>query len=104
MSGLKSAYELSLEKSNQLVPELKNQKKLSEDQKKKIADIRAEYKARIADRDVTLQHKLNHLEDRVRPEALAAEAEKLKQEFQEEKARLEKEMEEKIEAVRNPSA
>lgn len=100
MAGLKSAWELSLEKSNKLVPELEQQKKLTGAQKKEIAAIRAEYKAKIADRDVSLQHKLNHLEDRVRPEALADEADKLSKEFHEEKERLEKEMEENIETVR----
>lgn len=99
MSGLKSAWELSLEKSDELVPELKKKRKLSAAEKEEIASIRTEYKAQIADRDVTLQHKLNHLEDRVRPEDLADEAEKLKQGFNEEKERLEKEMEEKINAI-----
>ncbi len=99
MSGLKSAWELSLEKSNELVPEMKTKKKLSPAEKKEIAQIRVDYKAQIADLDVTIQHKLNHLDDRVRPENLGEEAEKIKQEFIDEKERLEKEMEEKISAV-----
>ena len=37
MSGLKSAWELSLERSNKLVPELKSQKKLTKKQKQEIA-------------------------------------------------------------------
>ncbi|QPJ63479.1 MAG: hypothetical protein G3M70_16995 [Candidatus Nitronauta litoralis] len=99
MSGLKSAWELSLEKSNELVPEMKKKKKLSDAEKKEIAEIRTEYKAQIADRDVTMQHKLKHLEDRVRPEELAEAAEKIQQGFIEEKEKLEKEMEEKINAI-----
>ncbi|MCA9484124.1 MAG: hypothetical protein KC553_10345 [Nitrospina sp.] len=99
MSGLKSAWELSLEKSNKLVPELGKKRKLTAGEKEEIANIRSEYKAQIADRDVTLQHKLSHLDNRVRPEDLAEEAEKLRNEFLEEKERLEKEMEEKINAV-----
>ena len=58
MSGLKSAWELSLERSEKLVPELKNKKKITKQQKKKISDIRMEYKAKIADKDVMLQDKL----------------------------------------------
>ena len=35
MSGLKSSWELSLERSEKLVPELKNKKEITEEQKKK---------------------------------------------------------------------
>ena len=103
MSGLKSAWEISLEKSDKLVPEVKKQKKLTAKQKEQIAEIRKEFKAKIADKDVTHQHKLNRLADRIPPDQLATESEKLKQEFVEEKEQLEKEMEAQIEAIRNPS-
>lgn len=103
MSGLKSAWELSMEKSDELVPEVKKRKKLTARQKEQIAEIRTEFKASIADKDVTFQHKLNHLDERVRPEDLEIESEKLKQEFAEEKERLEKAMEAQIEAIREPS-
>jgi exonuclease VII large subunit len=103
MSGLKSAWEISLEKSDKLVPEVKKQKKLTAKQKDQIAEIRKDFKARIADKDVTLQHKLNRLIDRTPPEQLELESEKLKQEFVEEKEQLEKEMESQIEAIRQPS-
>ena len=43
MSGLKSAWELSLERSEKLVPELKNKKKITKKQKEKIDEIRKEY-------------------------------------------------------------
>ncbi len=103
MSGLKSAWEISLEKSDKLVPEVKKQKKLTAKQKEQIAEIRKEFKAKIADKDVTHQHKLNHLADRTPPDQMAAESKKLKHEFVEEKEQLEKEMEAQIEAIRNPS-
>ncbi len=103
MSDLKSAWEISLEKSDKLVPEVKKQKKLTARQKKQIAEIRKEYKAKIADKDVTHQHKLNRLEERTPPELLEMESEKLKQEFAEDKERLEKEMEAEVEAIRQPS-
>ncbi len=103
MSDLKSAWEISMEKSDKLVPGVKNQKKLTAKQKENIAEIRKEFKAKIADKDVTLQHKLNHLAERIPPEQLEMESEKLKQEFVEEKDQLEKEMEIQIEAIRQPS-
>ena len=103
MSGLKSAWEISMEKSDKLVPEVKKQKKLTAKQKEHIAEIRKEFKAKIADKDITHQHKLNHLAERTRPEDLEIESEQLKQEFVEEKEQLEKEMEAQIEAIRKPS-
>ncbi len=103
MSGLKSAWEISMEKSDKLVPEVKKRKKLTAAQKKQIAEIRKEFKAKIADKDITLQHKLNHLAERIPPEQLEMESEKLKQEFAEEKELLEKEMETQIEAIREQS-
>ena len=103
MSGLKSAWEISMEKSDKLVPEVKKQKKLTAKQKEHIAEIRKEFKAKIADKDVTLQHTLNRLAERTPPEDLEIESERLKQEFSEEKDQLEKEMEAQVEAVRKPS-
>lgn len=103
MSGLKSAWEISMEKSDKLVPEVKKQKKLTVKQKEQIAEVRKEFKAKIADKDVTLQHKLNHLAERTPPEQLAIESEQLKKDFVEEKEQLEKEMETQIEAIRSPS-
>ena len=103
MSGLKSSWEISMEKSDKLVPEVKKQKKLTAKQKEHIAEIRREFKAKIADKDVTFQHKLNHLAERTPPEQLEMESEKLKQEFAEEKEQLEKEMETQVEAIRKPS-
>ncbi len=77
MSGLKSAWELSLEKSDKLVPELKGKKKLSERQKKEINEIRKEYKAKIADKDVMVQDRLNKLSQRTPPEEIESVAEEL---------------------------
>jgi hypothetical protein len=103
MSGLKSAWEISMEKSDKLVPEIKKQKKLTAKQKEHIAEIRKEFKAKIADKDVTLQYKLNRLSERTLPEDLAIESERLKLEFSEEKEQLEKEMEKQVEAIHKPS-
>jgi len=103
MSGLKSAWELSLEKSDKLVPELKGKKKLDETKKKEIGDIRKEYKAKIADKDVTVQGKLKKLSDRVPPEEMESVAEELMREFVEAKKALEDEMESKVEAIRHRS-
>ena len=101
MSGLKSAWELSLERSEKLVPELKNKKKITKQQKEKISDIRKEYKAKIADKDVMMQDKLRKLHDRIPPEEIIYVMEELQKEFVEEKKALEEKMEKEIESVRN---
>ena len=101
MSGLKSSWELSLERSDDLVPELKSKKKLTKKQKEQIAEIRKEYAAKTADRDVTMQDKVRKLPDRVAPEEIAEAKINLETQFREEKASLAKEMEKEIESIRN---
>ena len=101
MSGLKSAWELSLERSEKLVPELKNKKKITKKQKAKISDIRKEYKAKIADKDVMLQDKLRKLHDRIPPDEIQHVMEELQRGFAEEKKAFEEEMEREIESARN---
>ena len=101
MSGLKSSWELSLERSEDLVPELKSQKKLTKKQKEEIAEIRKDYTAQIADRDVTMQDKVRKLSDRVTPEEIADAKRLLETQFREEKQSLEEEMEKEIESIRN---
>jgi len=101
MSGLKSSWELSLERSDKLVPELKTKKKLTKKQKEQIAEIRKEYAAQIADHDVTMQDKVRRLSDRVPPEEIAGAKMKLEAQFREDKKSLEEEMEKEIESIRN---
>ena len=100
MSGLKSAWEIGLEKSNEMNPELKSQKKLTAKQKKEIAGIRRDYEARAADKEVMFEHKLKKLIDRVPPENLHSESEKLREEFADDKRKMEEEMDDKINAIR----
>ena len=101
MSGLKSAWELSLERSDDLVPGLKSKKKLTKKQKEQIAEIRKEYAAKTADRDITMQDKVRKLPDRVPPEEIAEAKINLETQFRDEKASLAKEMEKEIESIRN---
>jgi hypothetical protein len=101
MSGLKSSWELSLERSDDLVPELKSKKKLTKKQKDQIAEIRIDFTAQIADRDVTMQDKVRKLSDRVPPEEVADAKMKLEAQFRDDKQSLEEEMEKEIESIRN---
>jgi|TARA_B110000196_G_C20711849_1_gene460041 hypothetical protein len=101
MSGLKSSWELSLERSEKLVPELKNKKKITKQQKEKINDIRREYQAKIADKDVMMQDKLRKLHDRIPPDEIEYATVELQKEFADEKKAFEEKMEEEIESIRN---
>jgi hypothetical protein len=101
MSGLKSSWELSLERSEKLVPELKNKKKITNQQKEKINDIRREYQAKIADKDVMMQDKLRKLHDRIPPEEIQYAIVELQKEFAGEKKVFEEKMEKEIESIRN---
>ena len=101
MSDLKSSWELSLERSEKLVPELKNKKKITKQQKEKINDIRREYQAKIADKDVMMQDKLIKLHDRIPPDEIEYATVELQKEFADEKKAFEEKMEEEIESIRN---
>ena len=101
MSGLKSSWELSLERSEDLVPELKSKKKLTKKKKDQIAEIRIDFTAQIADRDVTMQDKVRKLSDRLPPEEVADAKMKLESQFRDDKQSLEEEMEKEIESIRN---
>jgi len=101
MSGLKSSWELSLERSEDLVPELKSKKKLTKKKKDQIAEIRIDFTAKIADRDVTMQDKVRKLSERVPPEEVADAKMKLESQFRDDKQSLEEEMEKEIESIRN---
>ena len=101
MSGLKSSWELSLERSDDLVPELKSKKKLTKKQKEQIAEIRKEYAAKTADRHIPMQDTVRKLPDRVPPEEIAEAKINLETQFRDEKTSLAKEMEKEIESIRN---
>jgi hypothetical protein len=100
MSGLRNAWEISLEKTDKSDPDSKKRKALTDDQKKAIAEIRKEYKAKLADIDISLQFKLGKLPDRNPPEEVEVLTIKLKDEYVLEKQAIENEMESKIEAIR----
>ena len=102
MSSLKSAWELSLERSDDLAPEFKSKKKLTKKQKGQIAEIRKDYTAQIADRDVMVQDKVRKLSNRVPPEEIENAKLELETQFRQEKKSLEEKMEQEIESIRNP--
>ena len=91
---MKSAYELAMERLNKQSSPVK----LTEQQKKEIAELESKYKARIAEREIALK-------DQIAAAAGAGEAEKvekLEDELNRERRKLQAEMEEKKDQVRTP--
>lgn len=93
---MKSAYELAMERLNKSAPT----KPLTDEQKREIAALDSQYKARIAEREIFLQGEI--------AKADAAGDFDLHQQFEKqlssERRALEEEMEEKKEAIRNRTA
>ena len=89
---MKSAYELAMERLNKQSPVVK----LTEQQKNAIAELESKYKAKIAEREISLK-------DQIVAAAVAGDAEKMEK-LEEELARgrrkLQAELEEKKDQVR----
>lgn len=90
---MKTAYELALERLNQSAPI----KKLTDDQKARLAEIDSKYAARIAEREVFLRGEIVKAQTSGEFEAL----EQLEQQLASERRRLQAEREEKKDAIRN---
>ena len=92
--GMKSAYELAMERLAKSDPA--GSVSLTADQKARLAEIDRVYKGKLAEREIFLKKQLD--------EAYAAQkfedAEKIKQQLSNERARMEEEREEEKERVR----
>ena len=90
----KSAFELAMEKLKARGDY--QERKLTNEQKAEIADIRSRYRSRIAQAEIEHQSKLSSV-------STYEELEKLKTDLAREKERLNAEMEEKVVEVRSAS-
>jgi hypothetical protein len=89
---MKTAYELAMERLNQTAPAAK----LTGAQKKQLAELDSKYAAKIAEREIALR-------DEIAKAAAAGDAEKvelLQQQLVKERKKLQAELEEKKEHVR----
>lgn len=89
---MKSAYELAMERLNKQAPTVK----LTAEQKEQIADLESRYKAKVAEKEISLTDALNAAAAKGDVE----EMEKLKQQLVIERKKLADDLEEKKEAVR----
>ena len=93
---MKTAYELAMERLNQTAPTAK----LTGAQKKHLAELDSKYAAKIAEREIALR-------DEIAKAAAAGDSEKaetLQQQLVKERKKLQAELEEKKEQVRQAAA
>lgn len=91
---MKSAYELAMERLAKSDPD--SGRKLTADQKARLAEIDRVYQGKIAEREIFLKKQLND----ALAEGRADEYQKIQQQITNERARLEEEREEEKERVR----
>jgi len=89
---MKSAYELAMERLNKQSPTIR----LTDGQKKEIAELESKCKARVAERELALADAMSAAAEK----GDFAESEKLQQQLAQDKQKLAAEFAEKKEAVR----
>lgn len=93
---MKSAYELAMERLNKTSPTVK----LTAEQKARFAELESRYAAKIAEKEISLKGEMDRLADSGEFEKL----EQLQQELVRERKKLQAELEEKKEALRQARA
>lgn len=90
---MKTAYELAMERFGKSAPIAK----LTNEQKRRLAELDAEYKAKLADREIFLSGKL----EKAREAGDAEAYEQIEKQLASDRKSLSAELEEKKERVRN---
>ena len=102
MAGMKSALELAMEKLKARQEE-ETPVALTDAQRQEIGDLRKQYDARMAEKEIMMQSEIRQVvQRRPPPEAIAA-AQELREKFQHARKALQEELEAKIAAVRTRS-
>lgn len=102
MAGMKSALELAMEKLNARQAE-ETTVALTEAQRQEISDLRKQYDAKIAEKEIMMQSEIRQFVQRRPPQEAMAAAHELREKFQQAKKALQEELEAKIAAVRTHS-
>ena len=96
---MKSALEIAMEKAKSMGGD-EEIASLSDDQKKKVSEIRKEYEGKIAEREIMLETELKKFQAAAASPDIQDYISVKKEELAEEKKKLNAEMEEKIEKIR----
>ena len=103
MAGMKSALELAMEKINAQKSQEETVVSLTDAQRQEISDLRKQYDAKIAEKEIMLQSDIRQLMQRRPPQEAMAAAHELREKFQHTKKALQEELEAKIATVRTRS-
>lgn len=93
---MKTAYELAMERLSKASPSIK----LTDEQKRRLADLDSRYAAKIAEREIALKDQIT----KVAGEEDFEKVQALEQQLVSERKKLQAELEEKKEAVRQGKA
>jgi Spy/CpxP family protein refolding chaperone len=99
MAGMKSAVELAMERLGKLQA-TEAATPLTDEQRQEIGDLRKQYEAKIAEKEIMMQAEMRQLVQRHPSHEAAAAAKEMQEKFHETKKALQQELEEKIAAVR----
>lgn len=102
MAGMKSALELAMEKLNARQSE-ESAVALTAAQRQEMSDLRKQYEAKIAEKEIMMQSEIRQFMQRRPPQEAMAAAHELREKFQQTKKALQEELEAKIAAVRTRS-
>ena len=101
MAGMKSALELAMEKINAQQSQAETTASLTDAQRQEISELRKQYDAKIAEKDIMLQADIRQLLQRRPPQEALTAAQELREKFQQTKKALQEELEAKIVTVRS---
>ena len=99
---MKSALELAMQKVN-AHQERSPVASLTEDQRREIGELRKQYEAKIAEKEIMMQAEVRRLVRERPPQEAAAKVPELQAQFQESKKTLQAELEAKVAALRDVS-
>lgn len=97
---MKSALEIAMEKT----AGAQQGGKLTDEQRKGIADLEKEYQAKIAEQEIMIESKIKALAVHAQGHEFQQQVHALREQLVQERERLEAEKNAKIQAVRDPSA
>jgi hypothetical protein len=89
---MKSAYELAMERLNRAAPSVK----ITNDQKKRLAELDSQYAAKIAEREIFLRREIQKAVDQGDAEAVA----QLEKQLASERKKFQTQLEEKKDVIR----
>jgi hypothetical protein len=98
VSEMKSALELAMQKLHKRQEEPATP--LTDEQRHEIRELRQQYNAKIAEKEIMMQSEIRQLVQRRPPQEVAVAARELQENFQQTRKALQQELETKIAAVR----